>query len=279
MLVESLNVFLSSLTHAELARARAATETDEYRVLSEVTRTVLEKWDQGSPIGTAQEAEGATKSINPVGLVNVNFKENSISPLSGIFSSSSSEGPHSPLWPSHQGSKHTTNPNHPAEILNLDGIESGFRRHMHAMRRIREQLWQQEKNGDHITTQKSVHFPEPARSPTRTLQTTIPDSAQSSEVSSEQIDSSCGGTSSLQSSKPASVASAFQDDVRRSPSVPAAANHTRGFSGESNRKRGRSHDESQLGRTNEYMDGGARDRKPRKTALEQMLNAALFFDS
>ena len=69
MLVETLNVFLSSLTHAELARARAATETEEYRVLSEVTTTVLEKWDEGQTTRVQKDLKEDTKPIKQAGHV------------------------------------------------------------------------------------------------------------------------------------------------------------------------------------------------------------------
>jgi hypothetical protein len=280
MLVESLNVFLSSLTHAELARARAATETEEYRVLQEVTRTVLQKWDDGSTASMGQGPAGATRSIKQVGMTNDNLKENMVSPLGSIFSSTSSEGLPSPSWPIHQTSPHHTNLNRPAEMLNLDGIETGFRRHMHAMRRIREQLWHQNENKDHLSTQKSTHFPEPLHPPTTIPQQTAePDPSRSLEVSSGRRDDANSGMDSGHGSDSTAVMSAFKDEVTRSPSAPVKVEHSRGPSGESGRKRVRSHDNFQSAPASEYMNAAPKDRRPRKTALEQMLSAALFFDS
>ncbi|OCT48844.1 hypothetical protein CLCR_04927 [Cladophialophora carrionii] len=280
MLVEGLNVFLSSLTHAELARAKAATETEEYRVLQEVTRTVLHKWDQGRTASTVQGPEGATRTIQQVSIVNDELKENGVSSLRPYFSSTSSEGPRSPSWPSHQTSPHHTDLNRPAEMLNLDGIETGFRRHMHAMRRIREQLWHQNENKDHLSTQKSSHFPEPLHlGTTRAEQSVTFVPNQPLEVPSTQTDASNSGVSAAKSSDSTSVVSAFKDEISRSPSVPAKVNHTRTPSEESGRKRARSHDNLQSTRDNDYMDAAPKDRRPGKTALEQMLSAALFFDS
>ncbi|KIW65182.1 hypothetical protein PV04_07463 [Phialophora macrospora] len=281
MLVESLNVFLSSLTHAELARARAATETEEYRVLAEVTRTVLQKWDKGSTVGTVQGGPaGTSRAIQQVSIINDHLKENMVSPLGGSFPSTSSEGLPSPSWPSHQTSPHHTSLNRPAEMLNLDGIETGFRRHMHAMRRIREQLWHQNENKDHLSTQKSTHFPEPLHPPTiRPEKTAMPDPDRPPEVSPAQTDGSSSGIGSGQGSDSSGIVLAFKEELPRSPSMPAKVNHTRAPSGESGRKRVRSHDNFQPAPSNEYFEATTKDRRPRKTALEQMLSAALFFDS
>lgn len=288
LLVESLNVFLSSLTHAELARAKAATETEEYRVLSEVTRTVLQKWDQGRGILSSPTPETATQAIKSPPLNSSTWKDTKLSPLNSAFSSSVSEGQPSPLWPSHQLPPHQVGSNRTSETLNLDGIETGFRRHMHAMRRIREQLRHQKENNHQLTNQESAHFPEPGNtSPTNSHPTMKSESTQTSESPSEPSDTSSNvGTGSVQSSSEAgSVPSTRDADVPRSPSVPGSAKkHRRNMSAEiGGRKRGRSHDEysQQLGRLNDpNMDGSvATERKPRKTALEQMLTAALFFDS
>jgi hypothetical protein len=272
MLVESLNVFLSSLTHAELARARAAPETEEFRVLSEVTRTFLQKWDHGTGDSTGQQITEGTRIPNSPGLqTNDTLTEHSISPLSSVFLSSDAEGPGLPSSPSHRPSL-----NNPTENLNLDGIETGFRRHVHAMRRIRQQLPQQREDGDHFYTLGTTRFRQPVRSPI------LPDSAPLPGRSSENTDCSNSGISSTDSSQITALTSTFNDGISRSPSIPAnvAHSHARTLSGESARKRGRSqHDEIQPGRVNEYMGSCVRNGKPHKTVLEQTLSAALFFDS
>ncbi|EXJ56695.1 hypothetical protein A1O7_07039 [Cladophialophora yegresii CBS 114405] len=279
MLVESLNVFLSSLTHAELARARVSTETEEYRVLQEVTRTVLQKWDQGRTASTAQGPVGATRSLNQVSVVNDSLRGNVVSSLCPSLSNTSSEGPRAPSWASHQTSPHHTDLHRPAEMLNLDGIETGFRRHMHAMRRIREQLWHQNESKDHLSTQQSNHFPEPLHSSdAKAEQTVMLVPNQPLQVPLTQTDGSSPGVGSVQSSDSSGVVSGFKDEVSRSPSTPAKVNHTRTSSKESGRKRVRSHDTLQPAAGNETMAAVSKDRRPGKTVLEQMLSTAIFFD-
>ncbi|KAJ9615456.1 hypothetical protein H2200_001531 [Cladophialophora chaetospira] len=280
MLVETLNVFLSSLTHAELARARAATETEEYRVLTEVTRTVVQKWNDGRAVSGVECAGTGTRSIKVAGLADDGLRENVASPPESVFSRSSPNVPQSPSWPTHQASPTQPNGNFAEKTLNLDGIETGFRRHMHAMRRIREQLRHQKGNKDHLSTQKSSHFPEPLQSPTAALSRTNHDVIQTSEDSAGQFtDTSSTGSDSLPNSQNGSSSSVASEHAPRSPSMPTNPMHVRSFSGEAGRKRVRSREDLQPECSNEYLTGSGTDRKPRKTALEQLLSAALFFDS
>ncbi|KIX98839.1 uncharacterized protein Z520_05300 [Fonsecaea multimorphosa CBS 102226] len=286
MLVESLNVFLSSLTHAELARARAASETEEYRVLSEVTRNVLQKWDQDrSSIAVAHGSDRATTSIGTVAFVHDTVKENSTPSLRGDSAWPRTQEEYPTLWPTHQKpEQHHHGLGHSAETLNLDGIETGFRKHMNAMRRIREQLRLQKENKHHLSDQKSTHFPEVHG---ETLMTPItpshhrtmpPKLHASSELPSDHGYTSSSAASSAQTSESGSVISGgSQEDRPKSPllAAPTTANHTRSSSGELGRKRVRTQD-LHLGKDS---DDWERHRKPRKTALEEMLTAALFFDS
>ncbi|KAL2436687.1 hypothetical protein ABEF95_013217 [Exophiala dermatitidis] len=174
MLVESLNVFLSCLTHAELARAKSASESEEFRVLSEVTRNVLHKWDQDVAAGIRRPAERAPpRPIEPPGFVNDDVKSYMMPLLNGGVGVSAVQNSRSavPIPTStirqqqHQQSQQQ-HKNSPPSSHNpkLDDIEHGFRSHMHAMRRIREQLRQQKINNDHLTGQRSAHFPEVSRS-------------------------------------------------------------------------------------------------------------------
>ncbi|OAL37514.1 hypothetical protein AYO20_03363 [Fonsecaea nubica] len=291
MLVESLNVFLSSLTHAELTRARAASETEEYRVLSEVTRNVLQKWDQSRVTGASHDTDRAIKSIETVTFVSDNVKENNTSSTRGDSTRPRTQDEYPTLWPTHQRPEYHSGPGgHAAEALNLDGIETGFRKHMNAMRRIREQLRLQKENEHHLTEQKSSHFPEvhgevPITPITSSHHRTMPENptAALSELASDHGYTSSSGTSSAQTSESGSVISGAQEENRpRSPAgvgggppPPTTANHTRSSSGELGRKRVRTQD---LHLAND-SDDWQRHRRPRKTALEEMLTAALFFDS
>ncbi|KAL2436698.1 hypothetical protein ABEF95_013268 [Exophiala dermatitidis] len=172
MLVESLNVFLSCLTHAELARAKSASESEEFRVLSEVTRNVLHKWDQDVAAGIRRPAERAPpRPIEPPGFVNDDVKSYMMPLLNGGVSGVQNSTSAVPIPAStirqqqqHQQQQHKTSPPS-SHNSKLDDIEHGFRSHMHAMRRIREQLRQQKINNDHLTGQRSAHFPEVSRSP------------------------------------------------------------------------------------------------------------------
>ncbi|EXJ74082.1 uncharacterized protein A1O5_02376 [Cladophialophora psammophila CBS 110553] len=282
MLVESLNVFLSSLTHAELARARAVSETEEYRVLSEVTRNVLQKWDQDRSIAVPQDPGRAAKSIETVtfAVPDDHLKENTTSPLRGDSARPRSQDGYPTLWPTHQRPEHHTNFGHPAETLNLDGIETGFRKHMNAMRRIRDQLRLQKENKHHLSNQTSTHFPETTGdapiTPITPSHGPIPEHNPSSEMAGDHGYASSSGTSSMQTSESGSViSSGFQEERPKSPPVPVTANHTRSSSGDLGRKRVRTQN-IHVGRDS---DDWQRHRKPRKTALEEMLTAALFFDS
>ncbi|OQU93532.1 hypothetical protein CLAIMM_00030 [Cladophialophora immunda] len=285
MLVESLNVFLSSLTHAELARARAASETEEYRVLSEVTRNVLQKWDQDRSIAGAHDADRAVKSIETVAFVSNNLQqESSTSSLRGDSARPRPQDEYPTLWPTHQRPEHHGGlVGHSAETLNLDGIETGFRKHMNAMRRIREQLRLQKENKHHLSDQKSTHFPEVhGETPITPITpshraTAMPEPNPSSDLVSEHGYTSSSGISSAQTSETGSVISGGGQEDRPEGLLPPSrtANHTRSSSGDLGRKRVRTQD-IHLGKDS---DDWQRHRKPRKTALEEMLTAALFFDS
>lgn len=174
MLVESLNVFLSCLTHAELARARDVAESEEYRVLSEVTKNVLHKWDQDMGIGLRgrqqqqqqQDISRVAQPIEPVGFVNDDVKSYMMPLLNSAMSETGGSETPKPLYspmpraqPFGIGAQQVSS-SHPQGVMNLDDIESGFRSHMHAMRRIREQLRQQKVDKDHLTHQRSSHFPD-----------------------------------------------------------------------------------------------------------------------
>ncbi|KAL6240645.1 hypothetical protein RBB50_012472 [Rhinocladiella similis] len=73
MLVEILNVSLSCLTHVELARARDVSETEEWRVLSEVTKNVFHNWylDVAMDVATGirRQADRVSRSVEPPGYV------------------------------------------------------------------------------------------------------------------------------------------------------------------------------------------------------------------
>ncbi|KIV90427.1 hypothetical protein PV10_07736 [Exophiala mesophila] len=186
MLVESLNVFLSCLTHAELARARELSESEEYRVLSEVTRTVLHKWD--ADIGTnGQRSEqnpaggfgqvGYTTTTTTTTTTNTNGNSNSNIKNESSGTSYPRPGvPPSPLRPTYNQTQSaprlppqrlnatttntTTTSTSPSNTkgLNIEDIEIGFRTHLHAMRRIREQLHHQSINSGHPEDQHSPRF-------------------------------------------------------------------------------------------------------------------------
>lgn len=168
MLVESLNVFLSCLTHAELARARELSESEEYRVLSEVTRTVLHKWD--TDMGTSGQRPEQKQSVgfgqggytsNESSGVSYHRQGVPPSPVRPTYSQTQS----SPRQPSQRPGGTTTATTTTSTTstssttgLNIDDIELGFRTHLHAMTRIREQLHHQSINSGHPEDQYSPRF-------------------------------------------------------------------------------------------------------------------------
>jgi hypothetical protein len=221
MLVESLNVFLSCLTHAELARAKDVSESEEYRVLSEVTQNVLHKWDQdvASGIRRPKDRAHSARPIEPPGYVNDDVKQymmpllNQGTPGLGV----GLPGAYPLSSPLHNPVNERPS-QHPGGTMNLDDIEQGFRSHMHAMRRIREQLRHQKVNSHHLSEQTSTNFPEvssntishhlgvgaqPPLTPTiPTLQRTTSDST------GDYADASSSATTgSLQNSETSSVTS------------------------------------------------------------------------
>ncbi|KIX02916.1 uncharacterized protein Z518_08859 [Rhinocladiella mackenziei CBS 650.93] len=307
MLVESLNVFLSCLTHAELARAKAAFESEEYRVLSEVTRNVLHKWDQDVTSGVRRPTErGVTQPVEAVGYVNNN--DNSNPPPKYILSSPNSgvsglglafpDLPSSPARPRCQNERPSQRP---ASILNLDDIEQGFRSHMHAMRRIREQLRKQKTNNDHLSDQKSVHFPEASNSTgsqrwgqppltptTPVLNRNMVDSTQSSDVSGDYADASSNGGSSLQSSETGSVASSYQNPGEEDSKMTVTTRLQSSPGHHLRKRKRRSQYRFRTGLEDEKLhssddDDGSDDvfdaQQPHvKTELEKILTTVLFFD-
>ncbi|KAJ9618597.1 hypothetical protein H2204_012950 [Knufia peltigerae] len=310
MLVESLNVFLSCLTHAELARAKDVSETEEWRVLSEVTKNVLHKWDSDVATGIRRPTDKMVQPIEPPGYVSEDVR----SYITPLLNSSGSPGlgvqvmvpepPRSPLPPRPQRLDRN-NTQHPSGVVNLDDIEHGFRSHMHAMRRIREQLRQQKMNNHHLTDQSSKHFPElnragglavPLTPTTPTLQRKATDSSQA-DSSVDYADASSTASSSLQSSETGSVVSNYRgnadEDVK--PDLIGAAiaqQHQQQQQQRSperhERKRRRQAqyrfktglEDSQSGGSGDDSASeevpGARSRS--KSALEQLLTTALFFD-
>lgn len=226
MLVESLNVFLSCLTHAELARAKDVSESEEYRVLSEVTQTVLHKWDQDVASGIRRPKDRVAQPIEPPGYVNDDVKQYMM-PL--LNNNTHGLGLHvtnmrsPPILQQRPSSEQVSR--HPGGTMNLEDIEQGFRSHMHAMRRIREQLRQQKVNDQHLSAQTSTNFPEvssntishhfgvhpPPTPTTPTLQRHATESTQTSDSTGDYADASSSCTmGSLQSSEASSVISNYR---------------------------------------------------------------------
>ncbi|KEF59315.1 uncharacterized protein A1O9_04159 [Exophiala aquamarina CBS 119918] len=313
MLVESLNVFLSCLTHAELARARETSESEEFRVLSEVSKHVLHKWDSDLPTGLRRPADRSAQQMEFNGAVNEEVKVSS-SPL--LQNASSGLGlqlpntPASPVRPRHN----QENPSRktPPGVMNLEDIETGFRNHMHAMRRIREQLRHQQIDSDHPVGHPSPHFlgvsdsskgqgwgAHPPLTPTTpTLHHNLTDSSSSSELSGEYIETSSSGSSSsdgshhsnsgsLQSSGASSINSHHLLNIVEEETKPIQVPHQQPSYGHLRKRKRRpeyrfktgleaenSHSSDGDG-SDEALDGGHRHPK---TALERMLTVAIFFD-
>jgi hypothetical protein len=74
MLVESLNVLLSCVIHAEIARARNVVESEECHVLSKVTKAVLHKWDRDIASDMDGPVERNAQTATPAGNVADNAK-------------------------------------------------------------------------------------------------------------------------------------------------------------------------------------------------------------
>lgn len=302
MLVESLNVFLSCLTHAELARAKDVSETEEWRVLSEVTKNVLHKWDSDVATGLRRPTDKMVQPIEPPGYVSEDVRSyitpllNNGSPGLGV---QIPEPPPSPMPPRPRFDRNTQ---HPSGVLNLDDIEHGFRSHMHAMRRIREQLRQQKMNNHHLTDQSSKHFPElnnggsrsgglpPLTPTTPTLLRKTIDSSQADSSVDYADASSCGGSSSVQSSETGSVISNYRgnpdEDVKpvivgvTVPQQRSPERHERKRRRQAQYRFKTGLEDSQSGGSS---DDSASDEvigvRPRsKSALEQLLTTTLFFD-
>ncbi len=293
MLVESLNVFLSCLTHAELARAKDVSETEEWRVFSEVTKKVLHKWDSDVASGIRRPADKTAQPIEPPGYVNEDVKSyitpllNNRSPGLGV---QMPEPPPSPMPPRAKDGRQSQ---HPGGVMNLEDIEHGFRSHMHAMRRIREQLRQQKMNNNHFSDQASSHFPEVNNStlgprpggmppPTPTTPTLQRNESSQTDSSVDYADASSSGSSgSLQSSETGSVVSGYQNNAdedtkpgqRRSP-----AQHERKRRRAQYRFKTGLEDENSQSSDGSGSEELADNRSRAKSRLEQMLTAALFFD-
>ena len=221
MLVESLNVFLSCLTHAELARAKDVSESEEFRVLSEVTQSVLHKWDQDEAAGLRRPVEQTVRLIEPVGYFSDDVKNYMMPLLNNEYPGLGLQVPRPPpsLVP-HQQHRNEAPSQHPGGVLNLDDIEHGFRSHIHAMRRIREQLRRQNINNDQLSAPRSPHFSQatantkthyqwgthpPLTPTTPTLHRHMTDSTQSSDMSGEHADASSNTSSYPPSSESRSV--------------------------------------------------------------------------
>lgn len=299
MLVESLNVFLSCLTHAELARAREVTESEEYRVLSEVTKNVLQRWDQNRTTPVPRQPERDIRPVEPVGFVNDDVRSYMM-PLLNSSSPSIGFQPHSPVpSPIGRTHEHHTLSSHPAGAMNLDDIESGFRSHMHAMRRIREQLRQQDVNRDHMSNHRSDHFPEvngghdghlsgdhPPQTPTSpSLRRATRDSTQSSEISGDFADASSASIGSMQTSESGSVVSGYQPGgANEVPNSQFLVPRQQTSSGELRKRKRRSQYRFHAGLGGDNLhssegEGSDDGAIQGKTALEEILTTVLFFDN
>ncbi|KAI1626844.1 hypothetical protein EDD37DRAFT_646542 [Exophiala viscosa] len=302
MLVESLNVFLSCLTHAELARARERSETEEWQVLAEVSQNVLHKWDQDVVQGIRRPSDKASQHNETAAYVNANSRSY-MTPLL----ENESQGPglqlpktsSSPPKPRHERQGH-----HPGGVMDLDDIEHGFRSHMHAMRRIREQLRQQKVNNNHLSDQSSQHFPEvtsntishhtafnsPPTPITPALHRHATDSTQSTQTdtSAEYADASSSGARSAQSSETGSVVSAYQnsrdEDIKPAP-APSFSTYRRSSSERERKRKRRTEFRFKIGLEDENSPSNdssgsdeVDDRLRPKSPLEQLLTTALFFD-
>lgn len=302
MLVESLNVFLSCLTHAELARAKSASESEEFRVLSEVTRNVLHSWDRDVATGIRRPVEKPLQPIEPPGYINDDVRDFMMPLLNGVSNpvnagfgvpNTSHQIPISPSPMQQQQQQQ-----HPK----LEHIEQGFRSHMHAMRRIREQLRQQKFNNNHLSTQKSAHFPEGNKSPgprpdgqlspnlpTPTLHRETSDSTQSaSDYSGDYADASSNNSteSSRTGSEAGSVASNHHHEDTKlgltlrpqsSSEPPRKRKRQAQFRFKTGLEDQQPHPHPHSSDGSGSDDGGYGHSRP-KTALEELLTTLLFFD-
>ncbi|KAK4934456.1 hypothetical protein LTR10_024286 [Elasticomyces elasticus] len=303
MLVESLNVFLSCLTHAELARARERSETEEWRVLAEVSQNVLHKWEQDVASDIRRPMDKALQPHVTATYVNASTTSYLTAALENEPQGLGLQLPKTSL--SLPKPRHERQGHHPGGVMDLDDIEHGFRSHMHAMRRIREQLRQQKVNTGHLSDQSSQHFPEvtsntishraaaafnPPPTPiTPTLHRHATDSTQSTQTdsSAEYADASSSSARSAQSSETGSVISTYQNSRDESTKPPPASYMApRRSSAERERKRKRRTEfrfktglEDQSSQSNDSSGSDEVDDRLRpKTALEQFLTTALFFD-
>lgn len=309
MLVESLNVFLSCLTHAELARARETSESEEFRVLSEVSKHVLHKWDSDLPTGARRSTERPAQQVESRVVVQEEVKISSSPVLQNVSSGLGLQLPPVPPSPGHvrHNQEKPSRPSPPG-VMKLDDIENGFRSHMHAMRRIREQLRHQQINSDHPVGQTSPHFlgvsdsskvpgwgAHPPLTPTTpTLRHNMTDSSSSSEISGEYIETSSSGSSdrshhsgSIQSSDASSVNSHHHLHTveEETKPIPVPPNQQPSYGHLRKRKRRPEYRfKTGLEAENSHSsDGDGSDEAADfghhpKTALEQMLSVVLFFD-
>lgn len=307
MLVETLNVFLSCLTHAELARARETSESEEFRVLREVSKQVLHKWDSDLPIGTRRSTDRSTQRTEFNGLGNEEVRMAGSPVLQNPSSGLGLQLPNVPPSPVHP--RHLQGPSSrlpPPNAMNLENIENGFITHMHAMRRIREQLRHQQINNEHPGGQTSPHFlgvndnsrgqgwgAHPPLTPTTpTLRHNMTDSSSSSELSGDYLETSSSGSSdhshqsgSIQSSDASSVHSHHLNTVEEDIKPITVPDHQQSYGHIRKRKR-RPEYRFKTGLEAEHShssDGDGSDealdyRRHPKTALERMLSGVLFFD-
>ena len=310
MLVESLNVFLSCLTHAELARARESSESEEFRVLSEVSRHVLHKWDTTSATGLRPPIYSPALPPETNGHFSNNTKP-ATSPM--LPNGSPSLGLLSPKFPpSPVRSRHSQEQQpskNPPGVMNLDDIENGFRSHMHAMRRIREQLRHQQINNSNPAVQKSPHFLDvngsnkervwgaiPPLTPTTPPlhRSTAGSTASSSDLSGDLLENSSSGSSDLSlhsNSLPSSESSSLNSSHHHLPHAdegtkPIPVPHPLPSSGHLRKRKRRPQYRFKTGLEAENShssdgdgsDDAADDFNHPKTILERILTVVIFFD-
>jgi len=147
MLVESLNVFLSCLTHAELARVRTTSETEEYKVLARISKNIVDKWQR--PDESEQQEQQQQQQQPPLRPRPLNASERQDPPPAGL-----------PAQKNEAGVQH-----HPTGVMNLDDLEDGFRNHINAMCRIRNLLRRQQLTGQPNPTRETIDARTPPVSP------------------------------------------------------------------------------------------------------------------
>jgi hypothetical protein len=263
LLVEALNIFLSSLTHAELGRVRASTNTADRHSGAGVPAS--KPWDtERSVYSIERDSDGRLKSVYSVALSAQELKEAKLSPTSDTSQDSGDSNPQSTPSPEHHPSPHTTDGGDPHPNPNLEGIETDFRRHMHTMRRIKEQLLRQKGTEEYHMSRKLARVSEAMTSPRS------PTHARASPEHDNQ-----------ENTKP-TTAKTVKLERLASPSVETNTHYTIETSEESNKKRSRSSDNLCPDCSEKEEQEHARDpgrKRSSESPLEQMLTAAIAFDS